>query len=163
MLRRLGLQFASGSDKGDIGEVDADSILLQFPSELAYGLKEWQALYVADGTTDFSDDEVILARVAQCPHVAFDFVGDMRDDLDGAAEVSATAFTLHDVLVDAASGDVVGACGLDASEAFVVSEVKVSLLSVYGDIALTMLIRIECAGVDVDIWVILLDGDAVAA
>ena len=163
VLCRFCLQFTCSSYEGHVGEVYAHSILLQFPSQLAYGFEEGKALDVSDGTSYLCDDEVVLPCVAESLHVALYLIGDVRDDLYGASEVTATALSLHDILVDASCGDVVGTCGLYACEALIVSEVEVCFLSVDGDVALSVFVGIECAWVNVDVGVVLLDGDAVAA
>ena len=162
MLCGLSLQLACSGDVWHVCEVEANGVSWHVPSQLSDGLKERQTLDVADGAAYFCDDEVIFACVAQSAHVFLYLVGDVRDDLDGASEIASATLTLHDVLVDASCGDVVGACGLYACEALVVAKVKVSLLSVDGDVALAMLIGIECAWVYVDIRVVFLNGDVVA-
>ena len=86
----------------------------------------------------------------------------MRNYLHRLAEIVAAALLVDDRLVDAAGGDVVGAGCLDVGEALVVAEVKIGLMAVHSHIAFTVRIGIERAGVDVDVRVKLLDGDAVA-
>ena len=67
-------------------------------------------------------------------------IGDVGDDLDGAALVVAARRSAgDDVGVDSAGGGVVGLGGVDAGEAFVVAEVEVRLGAVVGDEDLTML------------------------
>ena len=56
-----------------------------------------------------------------------DLVGDVRDDLDGLAEVVAAAFLLDDRLVDLAGGEVAVAGERGVGEAFVVAEVEIGL------------------------------------
>ncbi len=87
----------------------------------------------------------------------------MRDNLNRFPQIIATAFLVDNRLVDSSGGDVVGLCGLYACETFVVPEVKVSLMSVDCDVALAMLIRVEGARVDVDVWVKFLDSHSVAS
>ena len=61
-----------------------------------------------------------------------DLVGDVRNDLDGGAEIIAAAFLVDDVLVDAAGGDVVGLGRRAAGKALVVAEIEVGLRAVVG-------------------------------
>ena len=141
----------------------AHGVATQFPFELSDGFKEGRAFDVADGAADFGDDEVVLARFAEVLHALLNFVGDVGHDLNGFAEVVAAALLVDDGLVDAARGHAVFAGGLYAREAFVVAEVEVGLHTVDGDIALAVLVWIECSRIDVDVRVKLLDGDVVAS
>ena len=96
-------------------------------------------------------------------HAALDFVRDVGHHLDGLAQVVAVALAVDDGLVDAAGGDGVVSCGMDAGEALVVSQVQVGLHAVGRHVALAVLVGIQRPGVDVDVGVELLDGDLVAA
>ena len=108
MLGGLGLHFASRSDIGDVGQVDAQAVLPELPLELSYAFEEGEGFDIADGTTDLGDDEVVLLLEAKELDVALDLVGDMGDDLYGLAEVVALTLLADDVLVDTPGGDVVG-------------------------------------------------------
>ena len=163
VLRGLGLQLAGGGQVGDVGEVYHQRVAPQFPLELADALEVGQGLDVAHGASYLGDDEVELIFVAQLLDVALDFIRDVRDDLDGLAQVVSAAFLVDDALVDAPRGDIICFGGLDAQEAFVVSQVQVGLVAVHGDVALAVLIGVQRARVDVDVRVELLDGYVVAA
>ena len=82
----------------------------------------------------------------------------MGNNLNGLSQIVATAFLVDNALVDATGCNVVGFGCLDSQEAFIVSQVKIGFMAVYGHIAFSMLIRIQCSRVDVDIRVKLLDG-----
>ena len=92
-----------------------------------------------------------------------DLVGDVRDHLDGAAEVVAAALAPDDRVVDRAGRDVRAARGVDVGEALVVAEVEVGLGAVLGDEHLAVLERAHRARVDVDVRVELLERDRQAA
>ena len=83
----------------------------QFVAELADRLEERQALDVADRAADLAQHE-IEAVVAVADEV-LDGVGDVRDHLDGGAEIVAAPLLGEDVLVDAAGGDVVARASPD--------------------------------------------------
>ena len=86
--------------------MDVDRVLArQFVAELADRLEERQALDVADRAADLHQHEVV-AVVAVADEI-LDRVGDVRDHLDGGAEIVAAPLLGEDVLVDAAGGDVV--------------------------------------------------------
>ena len=89
VLGGFGLEFVGRAEIGDVGEVYAHGVATEFPFELTDGFEEGRAFDVADGATDFGDDEVVLARFAEVLHALLDFVGDVGHDLNGLAEVVA--------------------------------------------------------------------------
>ena len=108
LLRRLGLQFAGGLDERHVGDVHEDDVVVpDFEREFADGFEERQALDVAGGAADFGDDHVRLGLFGQHVDAVLDFVGDVRDDLDGLAEVFALALVVEHGLVNLAAGQVV--------------------------------------------------------
>ena len=163
VLCRLCLELPGRPEVGDIGQVDADGPPAQLPAELPDGFHERGAFDVADGTADFRDDEVEIAILGIRRYPPLDFVGDVRDDLDGLAKVVAAAFLLDDGLVDLAGCHGIPPRGPDPGEPFVVAEVQVRFHAVLRYITLPVLIRIERTRVNVDVRVHLLDSDAVAA
>ena len=81
VLGRFGLQLFGGSDIGHIGKVYAHTVLAQLPPQLTHALEIGQRLDVAHGTADFGNHKVELVFRTQQLDVAFDFVGNMRNDL----------------------------------------------------------------------------------
>ena len=108
----------------------------------------------------FDDDDVDVVRDG--PDAVLDFVGDVRDDLDGAPEVVAAALLLDDREIDLAGRPVVLPGRGLVGETLVVAEVQIRLGAVVGDVDLAVLVRAHRAGVDVDIRVELLERDFVA-
>ena len=127
--------------------------------ELADRLEERQRLDVAHRAADLGDDDVDVARLGDQADALLDLVGDVRDDLDRAAEVVAAALAPDDAVVDAARGDVRRARRVRVREALVVAEVEVGLGAVLGDEHLAVLVRRHRAGIDVDVRVELLQPD----
>ena len=131
--------------------------------ELADRLQERQRLDVAHRAADLGDHDVDVLRLGDQLDAVLDLVGDVRDDLDGAAEVVAAALLADDRVVDRAGGDVGAARGVRVREALVVAEVEVGLRAVLGDEHLAVLERRHRARVDVDVRVELLERDLQAA
>ena len=98
-------------------------------------------------------------RLGDQADALLDLVGDVRDDLDGAAEVVAAALAADDRVVDPAGGDVRRARRVRVREALVVAEVEVGLGAVLGDEDLAVLVGRHRARVDVDVRVELLQAD----
>jgi hypothetical protein len=106
MLGRLGLQLARSRNVGHQRQVDVDGgAARQIVAELADRLQERHRLDIADGAADLAHDEIIV--VIAFGDEILDLVGDVRNDLNGRAEIVAARSLLDDVLVDAAGGDVV--------------------------------------------------------
>ena len=121
--------------------------------------QEREALDVSDGAADLGDEHVDLSELGQPVHAALDLVGDVRDDLHGAAEVVPTALFGDDAVVDAARGDVGVPLDELVEKALVVTQVEVGLGAVFGDEDLAVLERAHRAGIDVDVRVELLTRD----
>ena len=96
-------------------------------------------------------------------HPRLDLVGDVRDDLDGVAEVLAAALLGDDLVVDLTGRHVGRAVQVDVEEALVVTDVEVGLGAVVGDEDLTVLERVHRPRVDVEVGVELLHRHAQAA
>src|SRR5207248_4604162 len=138
-----------------------DVVTAKLEADLPDRLEEGQRLDVAHRAADLDDRDVGLARAALDERL--DLVGDVRDDLDRAAEIVAAALLLDHRLVDLAGGEVVPAAHLRALEALVVPEIEVRLGAVLGHEHLAVLERAHRPRIDVDIRVQLDVGDADAA
>ena len=162
VLGGLGFQLARCIEVGDEGEVHHQYVVWTLPFHLADGLHVWQGLDVTHRTADLGDHKVVLRLAAEDLDAALDFIGDVRDDLDGLAQVIAATLFFDDALVDAAGGDVVGLRGTHVQKTFVVAQIKVGFSAVFGHVALPVFIRVECAGIDIDVGIQFLDGHSVA-
>ena len=108
VLRRLRLLLARRADERHQGDVDvADVLAADVLAELPDGLEEGQDLDVTDGATDLGDHDVDVVG-GQAADAPLDLVGDVRDDLDGAAQVVAAALGGQHRLVDRARRGVRG-------------------------------------------------------
>ncbi len=164
VLGRLRLQLAGVADVGDERQVQEHAALrAEVGVELADRLEERQRLDVADRAADLGDHEVDRLGLGDDQDPLLDLVGDVRDHLDGAAEVVAAALLLDDAVVDGAGGHVRGAGGVLARVALVVAEVEVGLGPVLGDEDLAVLERAHRPRVDVDVRIELLQLDPEAA
>ena len=100
---------------------------------------------------------------ADLAHGGLNLVGNVRDDLDGFAEVVAAPLLGDDLFVDAAGGEVVIAGEVGVGKALVVAEIEVGFGAVIGDEDLAVLEGRHGAGVDVEVGVELHEVDAEAA
>ncbi len=157
VLRGLCLQFLGGTDVGHIGQMDAKRVLTKLPAQLTHAFKEWERLDVAHRTSDFGYYEIEITGVSEQLYVALYFIGNVGNYLDGLAEIVAATLLVDHALVDASCGDIVGSGSGNVGKPLVMSEVKVGLVTVDGHITLAVLIGIQCARIDVDVRVKLLN------
>ena len=99
------------------------------------------------------------SRPAIAQDARLDLVGDVRDDLNGVAQVVAAALLGDHAGVDLAGGDVGRPWQLGVEEPLVVPDVQVGLGAVVGDEHLAVLERVHRAGIDVKVGVELLHRD----
>ena len=158
MLGRLGLELAGGGDEGHQGEVDDERVVPpHLLAELPDRLEERQRFDVADGAADLGDHHVV-SRSGAADGV-LDLVGDVRDDLHGAAQVLAPPLLVDDRLVDPPGGDVVLLGERAVDEPLVVSEVEIGLGPVVGHEHFAVLKRRHGTRVHIDVRVELLHRD----
>ena len=164
VLGRLRLQLAGVADVGNERQMQEHRpFRAEVRVELADRLEERQRLDVADRAADLGDHEVDRLRLGDDQDLLLDLVGDVRDHLDGAAEVVAAALAGDHGVVDRARGDARGARGVVVGEALVVAEVEVGLGAVLGHEHLAVLERAHRPRVDVDVGIELLQLDPEAA
>ena len=122
VLGRLGLELAGRGQRRQQRDVDVQHVrAADVLAHLADGLEERQALDVADGPADLDDHDVRVAVARDARDALLDLVGDVRDDLDRAAEVVAAPLLGDDRLVDAAGRDVAQLGQVLVDEALVVA------------------------------------------
>src|ERR1035437_5218628 len=118
MLRGLCFHFTRTRNERQQRQMNVDRrVTRQIVAQLPDRLEELQALDVADRSADLAQREV-EAVIALSDEI-LDGIGDVRNGLDGGAEIVAAPLLGEDVLVDAAGGDVVLARRRPAGEALV--------------------------------------------
>src|SRR6185437_13371151 len=119
---RFCLQFAGARNKWQKREMDVDGVVARkIVLDLADRLEKRQPLDVADGAADLAQHEV--KTVVAVEDEVLDGVGDVRDHLNGGAEIVAAPFLGQNVLIDTPGGDVVGLGGGPSGEALIMAEV----------------------------------------
>ena len=163
VLRGLGLLLARRADERHEGDVDvADVVAPDHVAELTDRFEERQDLDVADGAAHFGDHHVDVV-VSHPLDAALDLVGDVRDHLNGLAEVVATTLRREHRLIDRAGRGVGVPRQVLVDESLVVAEVEVGLTTVVGHEHLAVFERVHRARIDVDVRIELLERDPQAA
>ena len=83
--------------------------------------------------------------------------------MDRFSQIVATALLVDHALIDATRGDIIGTSGFNVGKPLIVSQVQVGLMAVNRDIALSVLIRVKGARVDIDVGIKLLARHSIAA
>ena len=122
VLRRLRLELARVADVRHEREVDEHAPApADVDRELPDRLEERQRLDVAHRAADLGDHDVDVLALAHELDAVLDLVRDVRDDLDGPAEVVAAALLADDRVVDRARGHVRRARRVRVGEPLVVA------------------------------------------
>src|SRR5206468_5465543 len=99
VLGRLGLELAGRADERHERQVNVEGIVAaDVLAELADRFEKRQALDVADGAADLDEHDVDIVRHRS--NRVFDFIGDVRNHLDGAPEIIAPPLLLDDALIN---------------------------------------------------------------
>ena len=158
VLRGLGLELTGSGDIRDERNVNEESVLLaKLQAHLANGFEEGKRFDIADSAADFDDDDV--DTFGDAFDAALDFVGDVRNDLDGFAEVVAATLFGENGFVDTAGSPVIVASKLGVGEAFVVAKVEVGFRTVFGNENFAVLVGAHGAGIDIQVRIAFLNGD----
>ena len=164
VLRRLGLQLAGSLEIGHVCQVYAYGIAAQFPLQLPDSLQKRGALYIAYRASYLGNNKVrtavlgVIINGGKVLDAALYLIGDMRNHLYRVPQVVPTPLFVNDSLVDTACGLRIMPRGLYAREALIVTQIQVGLHAVCRHIALSMLVRVQRSGVNVDVRVKLLYG-----
>ena len=156
------LQLARGRDIGQQREMHEQALSTGLViGELADRLKEGQTFDIPHCAADFAQHEIHLVFADR--DEILDLVCDVRNHLNGFAQVVAPALFLEHVGIDAPRGHAVGGACVHTSEAFVVAQVEVGLGAIIGDEHFAMLKRRHGAWIHVQIRVQLAQAHGVAA
>ena len=129
----------------------------ELAAHLADGFQKRQRFNVAHRAADFHNRHVIPRRAFV--DAAFDFVGDVRNHLHGAAQIVAAPLFSNHVFIHLPGTEAVGAGELGVDKTFVVAEVEVGFRAVFGHEHLAVLEGAHRAGIHVDIRIQLEHGN----
>ena len=160
VLGGLGFVLARAAQVGNQREVNVEAVVTaKLRLELANGLKEGQAFNIAHGTADFDDRNVgRVFSFRKGEHHGFDLVGDVRNNLHGAAQIVAATFLGDNMVVNGTRSGVVLARHGHVEVALVVPKVQIRFRAVVGNEYLAVLERVHGAGVNIDVRIKLLNG-----
>jgi len=152
MLGGFGFDFPCGCNVGNQRQVHEQCPgrpQLQF--QLPDGLKKRLALNVTGGAPDL--DHSNISPVGAFNNTAFDFVGDVGNNLHRATQIIASPLLAQHRVVDPAGSKVIALAHGGSGKAFVVTQVQVRLGTVVGHEYLAMLERTHGSGIEVDVGI----------
>src|SRR5258707_12961303 len=109
-------------------------------AHLAHGRQEWLVFDIANGTTGLDDYHIRVGMTGDVMPAIFNFVGDVRDNLNSATQVFSAALLANDSCIDLASSHIIGLAGWLIGKTLIVAEVKIGLCSIIGDKDFAMLV-----------------------
>ena len=136
------------------------TVFAKFPSQLTNTFDVRKRFDIAHSTTDFGNYKIEIAFITQEFNIAFDFVGNVRNNLHSFAQVITTTFLVDDILINAAGGHIISFVRLHTQKAFVMPKVEVGLMSIHCYIALTVFVGIKSSRIHIDIRVEFLVGNS---
>ena len=158
VLCRFGFRFASGGDVRNQSQVHQHGALgAHFDAQLTDSFEERLRLNVTHSAANLNHRYVGIAGALD--DSTFDFVGDVRNHLDGCTQVITTALLAQDVFVNTARGEVVVLGHGRADKPLVMAQVQVGFGAVVCDEHFTVLERAHGARINVDVGVQLQHGD----
>ena len=121
--------------------MNIDGIFMtDFKTNLTDSLDERLAFDVTCRSTNFCYYNISTSFLADVVYEAFDFICDMRNNLNCLTKVFTTAFLVKDIPVDFSRSEVGILVQVFIDEAFIVSKVKVCLSTVFSNINFTVLV-----------------------
>ena len=153
VLGGLAFQLAAAGDLDDQGHMDVHHVFPAFlHRHLTDGLQKRLALDIAHGAADLADQHVHILLLHGID-MAFDLVGDVRDDLDSAPQKRALPLPVQQIPIDPSRGDGAAARQALIHKPLIVAQIQVGLRPVIGDEYLAVLIGAHGAGVHIEIGV----------
>ena len=162
VLRRLGFQLACRVEVWHQRHMKIEAVFFAcLGAHLAHGFQKRQTFDIAHGSPDFGDDHIRwILGARHGKDISLDFIGDMRNHLNGGAQVFAPALPVDHGFVYASAGHVAGLGEIFIDKAFIMSQVQIGFRAVVGHKHLAMLVGVHGAGIDVDIRIKLLNAHA---
>ena len=160
VLGGFGLQFVGRTQMWHKRQMDVhDVVVAHVVFKLTDCFKKRQGLDVANRASDLDNAHVRGTLQGYLLDSIFDLVGDVRNDLDGCAQIRAATLLFDDRAVNLPRCYVVELGEILIDEALVVSEVEVGFGTVFRHEHLTMLVRIHGAGISINVGIQFLDAD----
>ena len=133
----------------DIANIVAPHILSHLPD----GFQKGQSLDIADGAAHFHYDNLDAGIGGQGGQPGFDFVSQMGDGLNGAAQKIAAPFLVNQGGIDLPGGNIGGPGQFHIDKPLVMAQIQVRLPAVPGYENLSVLIGRHGAGIHIQIGI----------
>jgi len=164
VLGGFGFSFFGGFQVRQPGQVHeggiaAPQVVAHFPD----GFQKRLTLNIPDSSTNFNQGNIRVGSLANQRDAPFNFIGDVGNDLNRAAQIVTAPFPVQNFLIDLAGSDRAIVRQAQVAKAFVMPQVQVSLGAVVQNEDFPVLVRAKRSRVDVQIGVQLLNGNVETA
>ena len=151
-LCRFCLHFLRRSQIRNQCNVDQDNIFCSaLMLELTDGFKERLAFDITDSTADLNDSNLRICCSRVTVETALDLICNMRDYLNSSSAKISAAFFLKNGPVDLSCCNIGIFCQAFINKSFVMTKVKVCLRTVICNENLSVLYRVHCTWVNIDV------------
>ena len=122
-------------------------------AHLANSFQKWLALDITYRTSYLYNNYISVRTTSNIMYTIFNFIGDVRDYLDGSTQIFSPAFFANHRGIYLSCGDIIGLVGWFISKTFIMAEIKIGFCAIISNKDLAMLIRRHCAGINIDVGV----------
>ena len=164
LLGGLCLQFPGSLQIRNQGHMNQNGVFMtHLVLELPDGLQKWLALNVSYRTAHLDYGDPLFPIGAGLIKPALDFIGDMRNYLDGSSAVISPPLLLQHGPVNLSGGHIGILIQALIDESLIMSQIQIRLRSIVGDEYLAVLDRIHGSRIHIDIGIEFLHGYLVAS
>src|SRR5204862_7254296 len=91
-------------------------------THLANRFQKWLALNITYCASYFYNHHISVRTTGNVLHALFNFIRDVRNDLDSSTQIFSPAFLANDRGIDLSRGDIIGLAGRFVSKTFIMTE-----------------------------------------
>jgi len=135
------------------------TIFTELPTQLSNALDVWQGFNITHCSSNFGNDKIIFTLAAKRFDISFNFVGDMRNNLNGFSQIIATSFFFNHILINSAGGNVIGTMSFYIQKSFVVTKIEICFVSIHRNVTFSMFVWIQCSRIDINVRINFLVGN----
>ena len=154
VLGGLGFQFGGSANIWQPGDMDVQGILTpHIAAHLAQRFQEGQRFNIANRAAHLDQHDLGARGALHLGNAALDLVGDVRDDLDRAAQIITAPLLTDHLGIHLAGGHIADPVQADVNEAFIVTQVQVSFSAVIQHVHFAVLVGAHGAWIHVDVGI----------
>ena len=122
-------------------------------THLANRFQKWLAFNIANCAANFHDNHIRVGLACHRLDTILNLIGDMRNDLNGTAEVLSASLFANDRSINLPGRYIIGLIRWFIGETLVMSQIEIGLCAIVSHKDFSVLIRRHCTRIDIDIGV----------